>query len=81
MQELAQKLGPDSVALHGISQWITQGPNPRFVEDGKACLNGRNVAGGWISEENPNFVTEEEFVALRRYRLKNGDILITPRLL
>lgn len=77
LQELAAKLAPISVPLACIAGWITQGPNPRFLDAGRASLNGRNVAPGWVDEDSPNFVSDEEFEALRRFKVRAGDILVT----
>jgi len=34
--------------LDKVSAWITQGPNPIFVESGIPCLTGRNISNGRV---------------------------------
>jgi restriction endonuclease S subunit len=77
LRRLAARLSFTSVHLRIISDWITQGPNPCFTEAGVPCLNGRNVAAGRLSMDDPNYVSREEFEALSRFQLRVGDILVT----
>ncbi len=60
------------------TKWITQGPNPKFNEDGDIpCLTGRNINKGTVTYTNPDFIDEEEYEKLKRFQLKHGDTLIT----
>jgi len=75
---LLNNLGKNSLTnLGGITQRVTQGPNPTFTQDGKVCLNGRNVKSFRVNAENSNFVSEGEFKKLLGFGIKKGDILIT----
>jgi hypothetical protein len=65
------------LTLGDISNKITQGPNPIFSDIGKACLNGRNIASGWVNLFEPNHISDEEFEQYSRFCVKKGDILIT----
>ena len=61
-----------------FTKWITQGPNPKFNEDGDIpCLTGRNINKGTVNYNNPDYVDEEEYENLKRFQLKHGDTLIT----
>ena len=61
-----------------FTRWITQGPNPKFNEDGDIpCLTGRNINKGTVNYNNPDFIDEEEYENLKRFQLKHGDTLIT----
>lgn len=65
--------------LDTLASWITQGPNPNFSadENGIPCLNGRNIAGGTVSYEGSDYVSETEYENLERFQIKKNDILIT----
>jgi restriction endonuclease S subunit len=60
-----------------LTSWITQGPNPVFVEHGTPCLTGRNINKGRVSYDGADYVDDCEYKALRRFQLKPGDTLIT----
>lgn len=66
-----------TVALGSISEKITQGPNPVFIENGKICLNGRNVKNHRVDKENPNYVSDDEFKRFQNFKVQKKDILIT----
>lgn len=63
--------------ISALKSWVTQGPNPIFVESGIPCLTGRNINSGRIIYENADYVSEEEFKAHINYKVQVGDILIT----
>lgn len=65
--------------LDTLAGWITQGPNPNFSEDesGVHCLNGRNIAGGTVTYEGSDYVSESEYQILDRFQIQKNDILIT----
>ena len=65
------------IKLNLLSDWITQGSNPRFSEDGIPCLTGRNVKSGIVKYENSDFVNLDEYNLLKRFQIKINDILIT----
>lgn len=60
-----------------ISQRITQGSNPSFSVSGLACVNGKNVYFGTMTEGNPNFVSDTEFKRLSGFRLRRNDLVVT----
>lgn len=60
-----------------LSNWITQGPNPKFSEDGINCLTGRNVKTGKVDYEDSDYINDAEYNKLKRFTLKVDDILIT----
>ncbi|WP_016949653.1 N-6 DNA methylase [Anabaena sp. PCC 7108] len=65
--------------LDSIASWITQGPNPNFLDDknGVHCLNGRNIAGGTVAYEGSDYISESEYQNLERFQINKNDILIT----
>lgn len=63
--------------LSALSVWITQGPNPKFIENGIPCLTGRNINKGRVVYGNADYVSEDEYQSLKRFQLKAGDTLIT----
>lgn len=63
--------------LGQISQKITQGSNPSFSEAGLACVNGKNVYFGTMTEGDPNFVSSAEFGRLSGYQLRRNDLVVT----
>jgi len=63
--------------LNAMCSIITQGPNPIFQNSGIPCVNGRNVRNCRLELNNPNFISHEEFKKLKRFRIRQGDILIT----
>lgn len=63
--------------LDNLSKWITQGPNPKFIEDGIPCLTGRNINKGRVSYLNADYVSQSEYESLKRFQLNTGDTLIT----
>ena len=63
--------------LGELTTWITQGPNPIFIEDGIPSLNGRNIAGGKVEFDNSNHISEEEYQSLARFQVKENDVLLT----
>jgi len=63
--------------LFDLCEKIVQGPNPKFVEQGIPCLNGKNVYFGSADSGEPNYVTNEEYKNLKSYHLREYDILIT----
>jgi len=65
------------VKLEVIASWITQGPNPKFVEDGIPCLTGRNINNGRVNYYGADFLSEEEYNNYKRFQLEKGDTLIT----
>lgn len=77
--EIARKINliPQLSTLGHISQRITQGSNPSFSETGLACVNGKNVYFGTMTEGDPNFVSSAEFERLSGYRLRRNDLVIT----
>ncbi len=68
---------PHLTTLGMISQRITQGSNPSFSESGLACVNGKNVYFGTMTEGDPNFVSPSEFDRLSGYRLRRNDLVVT----
>ncbi len=60
-----------------LTSWVTQGPNPKFTDNGIPCLTGRNINKGSVSYENSDYVDTEEYKRLSRYQLIPGDTLIT----
>ena len=75
IQEAIGKRSPEK--LSELTTWITQGPNPVFVEAGIPSLNGRNVASGRVEFHNSSRVSEEEYRELVRFQVKRHDILMT----
>lgn len=63
--------------LGNISQRVTQGPNPIFIESGECCLNGRNIKNFRVDPEESNYVSKQEFEKYRNFKVKKDDILIT----
>lgn len=63
--------------LECLSEWVTQGPNPTFSENGIPCLTGRNINKGRVNYENSDYVSDDEYNVLKRFQLKLGDTLIT----
>lgn len=63
--------------LEDLSKWITQGPNPKFSDEGIPCLTGRNINKGRVNYENSDYVSDIEYNSLKRFQLKYGDTLIT----
>lgn len=66
-----------NTSLGGITQRITQGPNPIFTESGKSSLNGRNIKNLRVIVEDSNYVSEQEFEKYKNFKVKQDDILIT----
>lgn len=67
-----------TVKLSLLCSWITQGPNPLFTDvDGLPCLTGRNICDGRVNYERADIVSEQEYEALKRFQIKDGDTLIT----
>ncbi len=78
IQPLLTKISEtDNVKLKTICDWITQGPNPKFSDDGTPCLTGRNISTGELIFNSCDLVDNEELEKCKRFRLLNGDILIT----
>ena len=78
IQDIVKKIDlMSSAELKNISDWVTQGPNPIFSQNGISCLTGRNIATGKIIFKNSDIIDEEEYQKLKRFTLKNDDILIT----
>lgn len=77
--EAAQRLSsiPGMIRLGRIADRITQGSNPRFVEDGFPCVNGKNVYFGTMLSGEPNHVSIDEFKRLSGYALRRNDLVIT----
>ncbi|WP_437824527.1 restriction endonuclease subunit S [Tenacibaculum mesophilum] len=63
--------------LNTLSEWTTQGPNPKFSESTIPCLTGRNISGGRVDYNNADYVSISEYNNLKRFQLKIGDTLIT----
>lgn len=63
--------------LSSITEKLTQGPNPIFVDMGIPCLTGRNIRDYKISLDDADFVSPEEFTRFSSFHLKKRDILIT----
>ena len=63
--------------LNSLSDWITQGSNPTFSEEGIHCLTGRNIKSGNVSYEGSDFIDVNEYNHLIRFSIKKNDILIT----
>jgi restriction endonuclease S subunit len=63
--------------LDTLSSWITQGSNPKFSKDGFHCLTGRNINSGKVDYQDSDFVDENEFNLLSRFKVNLNDILIT----
>ena len=57
---------------------ITQGPNPKFIDDqeGIPCLRTRNVYDEYITLEGANYVSKFEYEKFKRFKINFGDILI-----
>ncbi len=65
------------IKLENISEWITQGPNPKFSKTGTHCLTGRNVKTGHVTYDNSDYIDEKELESLKKFLIKIDDILIT----
>ncbi len=63
--------------LGKVAERITQGSNPKFLESGLPCVNGKNVYFGTMEEGEPNYVSPTEFERLSGYILKRNDLVIT----
>jgi len=75
-----QKIDLDSLRgnkLSDLCSKVVQGPNPKFIESGITSLNGKNIYFGTLDAGEPNYISEEEYKALKTYHLKTNDILIT----
>ncbi|MBU1084860.1 restriction endonuclease subunit S, partial [Patescibacteria group bacterium] len=48
-----------------------------FIDEGKSCLNGRNIKNNRVDIENSNYVSEKEFEKFNNFKVKENDILIT----
>ena len=68
---------PGISRLGRVAERITQGSNPKFVESGLPCVNGKNVHFGTMEEGEPNYVSSTEFERLSGYILKRNDLVIT----
>jgi len=68
---------PKVTKLGRITSWITQGPNPKFTEEGIPSLNGKNIYLGTAGADEPNFVSPQTYNALQKYTLLQNDIVIT----
>lgn len=69
-----------TIRLARLCSKVTQGPNPKFLENGYACVNGRNIKDNWINiaDEQPNYVSKEEFMKYRKaFKVRKNDLLIT----
>lgn len=80
LQELLQKIYDDyeTVKLKDICSMLTQGPNPKFVNEPDInCLTGRNIATGIINYEGSDYVNEQTFNEYSKFHLQTQDILIT----
>jgi len=67
----------NKIKLNQISDWITQGPNPKFSDDGIVCLNGRNIYFGTASEGDTNYVSPDIFQTYEKFALLPHDVVIT----
>lgn len=70
----------ETARLARLCSKITQGPNPVFLENGYACVNGRNIKDNWINiaDEQPNYVSKEEFMKFHKaFKVRKNDLLIT----
>jgi restriction endonuclease S subunit len=65
------------IRLDSLCSKLTQGPNPRFAEEGIPCLNGKNIYFGTTTADEPNYVSDEEYRKFSSYWLRKGDIMIT----
>jgi len=66
-----------SLPIKEISSWVTQGPNPTFIESGYPCLTGRNINSGRVDYNNADYVSKDELENYKNYKIQFGDILIT----
>ena len=65
------------VKLDSLSNWITQGANPKFSEGDIPSLTGRNINSGKVNYENSDIINEKEYNNLIRFQLELNDVLIT----
>ena len=67
-----------SVPLGNETSWITQGPNPKFIEEkGIPSLTGRNIARGFVAPEGADQVSILEYEELSRFQILKGDLFVT----
>ena len=71
LKELTKELltGPFGSALHKSD----------YVENGIAVINPQNLIDGEIIPSDGKFITEQKFEDLKRYELKENDIVIARR--
>lgn len=64
--------------LSKITTWITQGPNPSFVDyKNIPCLTGRNICDGRVTYEDADYVSDNEYNNYKRFQIHPNDTLIT----
>ena len=64
--------------LGDITDWITQGPNPTFVDYVDIpCLTGRNISNGRVTYDNADYVSADTYAEYARFQLHANDTLIT----
>lgn len=64
--------------LSKITTWITQGPNPSFVNyENIPCLTGRNICDGRVTYEDADYVSDNEYNNYKRFQIRSNDTLIT----
>jgi len=66
-----------TIKLDNLSNWITQGANPKFSEGNIPSLTGRNINSEKVNYENADIIDEKEYKNLIRFQLQLNDILIT----
>ena len=78
MQKILDKIfNLNNISVSEIAEWVTQGPNPIFSTVGMPCLTGRNISKGEVVFQNSDLVSEEEYEKLKRFKILEGDILMT----
>lgn len=64
--------------LGDITYWITQGPNPTFVDYVDIpCLTGRNISNGRVTYDNADYVSADVYAEYAKFQLHTNDTLIT----
>lgn len=71
---------PGVSRLGRVTERITQGANPKFVENGFPSVNGKNVYFGTMTEGEPNYVSSAEFERLSGYVLRRNDLVVTSNM-
>ena len=67
----------NTVPLRSLCSKLTQGSNPKFVDEGLPCVNGKNVYYGTMEAGEPNYVSRQEYQRLISFSLEKNDLVIT----